>query len=509
MSRSRTENTKRSIIAGLLNQGVSLILPFINRTIIIHFLGVEFGGLSSLFTSILSVLSLAELGFGSAAVYSLYKPMAEQNKARICELLALYRRIYFVVGCTVLGLGLFVTPFIPKLIHGSYPAGVDIYLLYALFLARSVISYFFFAYKEALLIADQRKDILEYIRAGINVAQFVGQCAVLLIWKNYYMYLLVSIICTVASNIILQIISCRKYPSFMPIMNRGTRIPKEMKQQIGALFINRICDTCRNSLDSLIISAMLGLVATTIYGNYYYVYAALYAGTLTISNALDPSVGNSIAQESQEKNYNDFLKFTYIFAWISGWCTVCLLCLYQPFMQVWMGNEMKLPFYEMMLFCIYFYAINMNNIRNVYANGSAMWWKMKASYIVEAIANLTLNILLGRLFGMAGILWATIITIFISNFLWRTAILFNHYFKGKSLLRLLVDHFYYFLITVVASGVTYYFCSLVNASDWVKLIFSGIICLIVPNIVFLCGFAPRKYFKPSLTFVTQIIKKRI
>lgn len=509
MSRSRTENTTRTIMAGLLRQVISIFLPFVNRTIIIHLLGAEFAGLSGLFTSILSVLSLAELGFGSAAVYCLYKPIAEHNTERICELLALYRRIYLIIGCVVLGIGLCVMPFVPRLIHGSHPETVNLYLLYSLFLATSVISYFFFAYKEALLIADQRKDILEYIRAGVSVAQFIGQCAVLLILKNYYIYLLIAVICAVASNIILQIVSSRKYPNYIPIKNRGIKIPEELKKQISALFINRICDTCRNSFDSLIISAMLGLVATTIYGNYYYVFFALYAVMLVITNSLGPSVGNSIAQESQEKNYSDLLTFTYIFAWISGWCTVCLFCLYQPFMQIWVGSELTLPFYEMLLFCIYFYVINMNNIRNEYVNGSALWWNMKTSYIVEAIANLILNVILGRYFGMAGILWATIITIVFSNYLWRTAILFRHYFKGQSLPRLLGDQIYYLLITILASGVTYYLCSLVNTSDWLKLLISGIICIFVPNIIFLCGFAPRKYFKPSIMFMMQILRKRI
>lgn len=156
---SRTKNTVRNIGAGLINQVVSIILPFINRTIILWSLGVEFTGLSGLFSSILSVLGIAELGFNTAIVYSLYRPMSEHDENKICEIVSLFQKIYGIIGTIVLVLGMAIMPFLKYLIHGSYPNEINLYVVYFLYLLNSVISYYMFAYKECLLIADQRQDM--------------------------------------------------------------------------------------------------------------------------------------------------------------------------------------------------------------------------------------------------------------------------------------------------------------------------------------------------------------
>ncbi len=229
MEQSRTKNTIRNISAGLIGKVVGLVLPFIIRTIIIHRLGTDYAGLSSLFSSILQVLSVAELGFSSAIIFSLYKPVAENNEEEICQWLSLYRRIYLIVGTVILVAGCLVMPFLRLLIKGDYPADINLYLLYGIYLVGSVISYFVVGYKNVILTAYQRQDILSNIDLGVNIARSIIQVAVLMICKNYYLYIIWNPIFTLVTNFLVDFITKRKYPNLV----RTPKIPRDKFRQIS------------------------------------------------------------------------------------------------------------------------------------------------------------------------------------------------------------------------------------------------------------------------------------
>lgn len=501
---SRTKNTVRNIGAGLINQVVSIILPFINRTIILWSLGVEFTGLSGLFSSILSVLGIAELGFNTAIVYSLYRPMSEHDENKICEIVSLFQKIYGIIGTIVLVLGMAIMPFLKYLIHGSYPNEINLYVVYFLYLLNSVISYYMFAYKECLLIADQRQDMAQNMRTIVNILRYVAQFVVLLKSRNFYYYLIVAIIGTVVTNLGIQCITVRKYPYFKQIKKKQ-HIPKELITQMKGLMINKICDTFRNSFDNLIISSFIGLTATAIYGNYYYIYSAVYGIMLTICNAMSASVGNSIVEKDEYQNYGDLLTFSALFAVILGVCTALLACLYQPFMKLWAGENLLLSTFNMFLFCAYFYVINMNNIRNQYISGTGIWWKLKISYIVEAVANLILNFILGKYFGITGVLLATIITIFVFNYLQRNTVLFKCYFKNSSYIKYLLEQFYYAIFAIVAVVISYSLCERTKMNDIWGLIIRGGIALVVSGIILGIGLFLSKRRYATINFIRQMI----
>lgn len=507
MSDSRTKNTKRNIVAGLIYKFIGIILPFITRTVLIRILGTEFTGLSSLFSSILQVLNIAELGFNSAIVYSLYEPMANDDKPKIIELVSLFRKIYNIVGTIILVGGMIIMPFLKTLINGTYPSSINIYILYILYLINSVLSYYLFAYKEVLLIADQRQDIASMIRTITSILRYILEIVALIITHNFYVYLSMDIIATVLTNILIEYSTSRRY-SYFSVSKDRIPVPQELKKQVSGLLVDRLSDTCRNSFDSLIITAFIGLTATAIYGNYYYIYTALYSIMLIICNAMSASVGNSIVKETVEKNYDNFNNFTYLFAWLAGWTTITLFCLYQPFMRLWVGQTLLLSARDMCLFCLYFYAINMNNIRNQYISGTGIWWKLKIPCIVEAAVNLVLNIVLGKLMGITGVLTATILTIFLLNFLWRTSILFKEYFTQKRFLDYVIRYLYYFVITVIALSVTYFVCVQIKVEGIFQIVSRGIVCLFVPNIILFMGFRPLKQYENAKNLVFRVIKNK-
>lgn len=508
MNESRTQNTKRNMISGLIKQIVGIIFPFIIRTLILYQLGEEYQGLSGLFTSVLSVLNLADLGFSSAVVYVLYKPIAEQDHKTVCEIMAYLKKVYRIIGFVILGIGIVILPFLPHLINGTYPNDINIYILYLIYLSNSVISYWLFAYKSALINAMQRMDICDNICTVTKILMYIIQIAALLLIRNFYAYIIFLPISTVINNILIGYFSNKYFPQIVPNGIIKSEIKAGLIKQVKGVFINRIGDVARNGADNIVISSMIGLAAVAVYNNYFYIYSALYGISLVLSNSMGASVGNSIVKESVEKNYNDMCKFTFIFSWFTGWCTICMCCLYQPFMMLWMrGNSnLMLPDRDMILFCVYFYAITMNNIRNQYLNGVGLFWELRLWYILEVVGNITLNLILGYLFGITGILAATLITIIVFNFLARNNVLFKCYFK-KSVREFYFQHIKYIMITITVGLITYFICSLVSLNGILQLAAKAIICIFVPNILFLVVYFKSKYFHEAELILKKSCKK--
>lgn len=509
MNNSRTKNAVRNIFSGFFNRIIMMVFLFIIRTVIIKTLGSEYLGINSLFTSILQVLNLAELGFSSAIVYSMYKPIAEKDNKTICALMNLYKKIYTIIGIVILTVGICIMPFLKYLIKGSYPADINLYVVFALYLINTSFTYFLFAYKSAILVANQRSDITNNVLTFTSLIQYILQIIVLFITRNYYMFMIANIITTALNNIIVAIIAKKQYPEISCQGEVNEEIKKDLKKRTSGLMINKICQTTRNSLDSIFISAFLGLNMVAIYNNYYTIMSAVVNVFGIMINAIIAGVGNSIVTESKEKNYKDMNKFNFMYMWLVGLSTICLLCLYQPFMKVWMGDSMLLPFGMVILFCIYFYALKMGDIRAVYSDAKGLWWENRYRAIAESIANVVLNFVLGKIWGIYGIIIATLISLVIINYIYGSQILFKYYFTQVSVKDFFKRHIEYIITTVAIAVITYYICNKILLNGILEIIVKLCICLIIPNIFYYLIYSKTKIFKESNEFVKDnIINKK-
>lgn len=507
MKTNRTKNATRNIVWGLANKFITLIMMFVLRTIMLRVMGAEYLGLNSIFTSVLQVLNLAELGFSSAVVFSMYKPIAEDDKTAICALMSFYRTVYRIVGIVVLVVGLALMPFLRYLIKGSIPSDVNIYILYLIYLANTSISYFLFAYKTSLLDAHQRSDIVSNVNSIVYILQYCIQIAIVVIFKNYYAFIILQPIFTAANNIITAAIARKKYPEYIcrGKLDKGTL--NDIKKKVGGLMIQKVCATTRNSIDSIVVSSFMGLTAVTIYNNYYYIISAIHTILGIVTSSLRAGIGNSIASESVEKNHTDMHKFIFLYAWISGWCTVCLVCLYQPFMLIWTkDSSLLLPFYVMMAFAVYFYSMCMGDIRTLYNTGAGLWWEGRYRSLMESVTNIVLNIVLGYFFGIFGIVLATIISILIINFGYGSHIVFKFYFKNGKLGRFYGMHALYALVTLAAGAATYFACSFISLTGIKGLIVKAVICIILPNIIYFIIYCRTKIFKDSIKIVGNVMR---
>lgn len=505
MNSARSKNSKRNIIAGIASSLYTLVIGFIIRTIIIYAYNEKYLGLVNVFTSIISVLNMAELGFSSAIVVSMYKPIAEKKEDDVCALLAYYKKCFLIIGCIVVLAGICVIPWLPKLVKGTHlNNGVNIYILYAFYVIDAGLSYVLYAYKTALLTAVQRYDIVKNTAIITSIIKSCIQLIALLWFDNFYMYAGAMIFSTFINNFIIHVISSSYYPNYICRGKISDEIKKEIKIQVGGLAISKMCEVARNSLDNIILSGILGLTYVAIYDNYYMIYGALTSVLWSITRGMQASIANSIVTESIEKNYYDFRKFGLIFNWIVSWCTCCLFSLYQPFMKMWVGDRLTLSTYEMMLFCIYFYSMHMNSIRNLYFDGNGLWWSGKAVFVLETISNLVLNITLGYFFGIAGILFATIITIVIFNYLGINRILFRKYFININMKEMYIDRLSNMIITLIVCALSYTICISFYKNNISTLLIRLISCTIVSNIGLYCWYHKKILFKDSIAFIKRI-----
>lgn len=502
---SRVKNTKRNMISGLIKQAIMIILPFLVRTAMLYVLGSEYLGLNGLFTSVLAVLNLADLGFSSAVMFALYKPIAEKDTERICVIVNYLKCVYTIVGIVILVAGLALMPALRYLINGDVPNDVNLYILFLIYLINIVISYWLFAYKSALLTAMQRENIVNNIISAINIVLKAMQIIVLFLFKSYYAFIILLPISTVVNNLLLQYYSKKYFPEIIPKGKLDPYTRKELSKQIKAVFLGKVGDTARNSLDNIVLSLFFGLTTVAIYDNYYYIYTSLYAVTLVLTSAMQASIGNSIASETVEKNYRDLKKFAFIFAWLTGWMTITMLCLYQPFMRVWMHGRPDMMFsdFNMILFCIYFYAITMNNMRNLYVQGAGLFHECRLWYLLEAIANLVLNIVLGKLIGVSGIIIATIITIFVFNFVTRTNVLFKYYFK-TSPKEFYSMHAFYACVTLIIAVGMFVLCNALSLEGFIGLVIKALFCVIIPNVIYFAVYQKFSLFKEAMKFTKEI-----
>lgn len=505
MQSRRTQNTTRNAVWGLIEKFIQMVLPFITRTLVLKLMGEQYLGLNSLFTSILSVLNMADLGFGLAITYSMYKPIADQDNEALSALLNYYKKIYRVVGTVILVAGLVLMPFIPNLINGSVPADINLYLLFSIYLVNTVLTYWLFAYKKSLLHAYHRDDVSTKIAILLLILQYGLQIFVLALFDNYYAYVIILPLITLLSNIISAVATNKMYPFVKCRGMVAKETKKRIKKQVSGAFVGRVSSAVRASVNNVFISAFLSLTHVAIYGNYYYILTAVH-GILTVAtNSMVGGVGNSIAKESVEKNYKDFKKFTFLYAWLSGWFACCMLCLYQPFMYIWTGEELMLPVGTMVLFCFYLYVMGASDIRNVYYSAKGLWWEGRIRALLDLIVTLALNFVGVKLFGIFGILLGTILSLVLVNFMYGGKILFDHYFKEQNLSEYFLQHLLYLTITVAVGFTTYLICGLFPDTGIVWLGVKAIICIIVPNGLFFVVYRKTKMFKEIVPLFKTII----
>lgn len=484
MKIDRTKNTIRGFAFGFANKMVAIIFPFIVRTIILNVLGVQYLGLSSLFSSILNILSLAELGFGTALVVSMYKPIAEDDNETVNALLNLYKKIYHIIGTIILCVGLLITPFLNKFIKGEHPADINLYILYLIYLLNTVSGYFFFAYRNSLLAAHQRNDIGNIIGIVVSIFTYICQIVALLVFKNYYIYTIFLPITTLLNNIIILLVTKKMYPQYFCKGSIDNNNKKIIKKQVYALFLHRIGYVVQSSIDNICISAFMGLVLLGKYNNYHYIVVAAQSILTILKQSMVAGIGNSLIVESKDYNKKYFNKILVIMVWLTGWFSTCLMCLYQPFMKIWVGSENMLSLTMVISIVVLFYINEIRGTVGLFKDALGMWYEDRFKPMSISVVNLVLTILAAYFGFFEGIILATVTAYLLVGLPWETGVFFKHYMKEKPY-KYYLKQLFYFCVNILALGLTYFICSVISDGGIKNFVIKTIICIFVPNIIFI------------------------
>lgn len=486
MVEGKTKNSLRNTFSGIINRCINLLMPFIIRTIIIQKLGQEYLGLNSLFTSIIHVLNLSELGIGSALVFNMYKPIADNDYSLLKGYLVLYKKIYRLIGGIVFLLGIGILPFLPRLIDMKAIEGTDvnIYALFLIYLANTVLTYLFFAYKKSLLTAFQRQDIISKVDSIVHISMYLVQIILLYVFHNYYLYIFMLPIFTLIDNAVAAIIASKAFSVVETTKDIKSIDIKPLFQKIKYLIGHRIGGVIISSADSIFISAFLPMLTLTIYSNYFYVISAL-TGFINVGyNAVLAGVGNSVITKSKKDLLVLYDDLSFVLFFIVSFCSICLFCLLQPFMMEWMGEKYMFDESTVALFCVYFYTWQIRVMGLIFKDAAGMWANDWKKPYVGMIVNMVLNFSLIRVIGVNGVLIATIIVMVLIYFPWETFVLFRDLFKESSS-KYIFKQALYALFTLIAVIPAYFLSSLIRVRGILGLLIKLVICGVIASIVLL------------------------
>jgi len=505
---SKTKNSSRNLAFGIILKIYQLLLPFVIRTIIIKVLGMEYAGLNSLFASLMQTLNIAELGVGTALVFSMYKPIAEGNKERICALMKLYKIYYRVIGLVILVIGVSLTPFLPWLVKQDVPEDINLYILYFMNLGATVLSYWLFAYKNSLFLAHQRNDVASKVTLITNTIQYGLQIVLLFLFKNYYFYVIILLFTQVISNISIAFLADKYFPEYKAIGSLPKEERKKINGSIRDLFYGQLGLVVTVSVDSIVISAFLGLVPLGIYQNYYYIISALIGFFLIFYQSCRASIGTNILTKSTDENFKDFKFITFVIVGALGFCVSCLYNMFQPFIEIWVGKKNLLDIYCVALFCAYFFTYELSWLIGAYKDVSGKWHADRFRPLITAVVNLITNIILVNIIGIYGILISTIVAYWIINIPWLYRRVFIDVFEKEKSIKYFVflcKKLIVFFIIVVACGLI---CSRIKlTNNFLLLIVNFGICLFVSVFVYLlCNFKTEEMSRAKIIMVNFLGK---
>lgn len=506
---NRTQNAARNIFFGLALKLYQIIVPFIMRTIMIYYMGMQYTGLNSLFTSVLQVLNLAELGVGSAMVYSMYQPIIDNDREKLKSLMRLYRTYYRIIGLIIAIAGGILTPFIPDLIHGTIPRGMNVYILYLLNLSATVFSYWLFAYKNSLLDAHQRTDIVSKITLITNTLQYSLQAWTIISLHNYYAYVIMTLFGQLLNNVIIAIFANKMYPDLHPGEPLDKASVREINNRIRDLFTARVGFIIVGPVDTVFISSFLGLTMLARYQNYFYILTAVSGIINVIFASVTAGIGNSLIVESEEKNVKDLTKFTFIISWIAGVSSCCLLNLYQPFMELWVGEKNLLDFGVVICLTIYLYVIEINQLLNTYKDAGGVWHKDRFRPLVGDVVIVLLDWILIKSWGIYGVMLSTVFSMVAVTMPWLLYNLFTTMFNKKHLETYLQKLLTYVVVTILVWLVSYIISSFINNSLLIKIPLRLIACLIVSNLIYFLAYKNKNEFFDVLSLINKLTGDRV
>lgn len=430
---SRLNNVKSNLKFGVYSNFLSVFISFITRTIFIYTLGEVYLGLNGLFTNILGVLSLADLGIGNAITFSLYKPISENDERKIGQIMSLFGSAYKIIGLCILFMGSLLIPFLHVFVNFSKDIDINYHLIYILFLLNSVFTYLFFTYKSTVIYASQKGYAATKYEIKYTILTLLLQIFVLSFFKNYYFYLIIPIIMNILKNYKISVIANEMFPILCN--KKHDKLEKSEKKEIirniYSISMFKISSVIYNSTDDILISSFISTIIVGYYSNYMMVINIVKNFLSIIFNSVTASIGDINVSESDEYKYNIFQKLNTLNFILYSFCFINLYFLINPFIEIWIGRQYILEKSTVMLICLSFLITGLNNVINIYKDACGLFWETRYRALMTAIVNLISSLVLVNFIGISGVLLGTILAYIITIYTIDPVIVFKKVFHRQ------------------------------------------------------------------------------
>lgn len=504
---SRITNSLKNYFSGIASKLVSMIMSFVVRTFFIITLSSEYLGVNGLFSNILTILSLAELGFGTAILYSLYEPLAQDNQEKISSILNLFKKIYNVIGIAVLVVGLCLLPFLSYLIGETKID--DIKVIYILYLINTAVSYFSGAYKKTLLIADQKQYIINLYSNVFLLIKSIGQIIVLLLFKDFVVYLVSQIILTILENLFFSVYVSKKYIYLKEKSNKGIERGDKIKifNDVKALFFTKVGHVMLNGTDNMIVSRFVGLNQVGLLSNYVLIVDSVSIMISQIINSCAASIGNFLVTNTNEDNYEMFKNIDFINFWINAYVSICVYFLINDFVKLWLGEGYVFENNIVLVISLNFFINGMINFFWIFRTTLGLFLQGKYRSIITGLINIIISLILAKKYGIFGVLLGTTISR-ISVSLWYDPYIVLKFGFNKKVFDYLRKYVFRFLVLTI----TIYLCFIIKehfiCTNILEFIACGIVLTLMTNLVFSVMFLNTAEFKYILALSKRIILKK-
>lgn len=506
-TKSRSEYSILNILTGVGGYILNTIVGFVCRIYFVKCLSADYLGVNGLFTNVLSMLSLAELGIGNAIVYALYKPLAENDEDKIASLVSFYAKAYRTIGIVIAILGLILLPSLDIIITEIPNIDESIYLLYLINLFNTAFTYFF-SYRTSLLIASQRNYIVTGFNYIVTIIQSVIQILVLILTKNYLLYLLIQSFGIFIYNFSISRIAEKIFP-YIKSKNIN-QLPKEEKKSlfnnIKDLTLYKLSGLLVNSTDNILITFFDGLSITGIASNYTLLVNTLNSLLAQVFNGLTASVGNHNATNDNENKFSLFKTINLLNFWLFGWGAIGIYICTTDLVNVLFGNEYVLDKYISFVLALNFYTVGMQNAIWTYKQTTGLFKYGRFSQCFTAFFNIVFSILLGNKFGLFGILIATFFARLLTNLWYDPYVVFKFVF-GKPFTMYILRYFKFIFILLFSGCISLTICNIITCSNILVVLFKMFVCSFIVNFIFIIFFYKTKELQKIKFYIFNISKK--
>lgn len=497
---------------------MNMVLNFIVRTVFIYTLSKAYTGISGLFSSVLMILNLSELGIGSVITFAMYKPLADRDTEKLKTLMRFYRKAYRLIGFAFLALGLALIPFLPYLLRGTTEL-VNLNAVYILYLLDIAMSYWFFAYKAAILNADQKEYVVAAYNCLGNTLIALARIALLYMLRakpeqSFYCYTIVGIVGNVIKNLLIKQRVDRMYPWLLDKQVKPLEAgeKKTIFQKVTGMSISMVCEVLNDGIDTVIISAVLGVNMVAIFSNYILLKNYVNKFLNTIFGPMSASIGNLCAVESREKKKEFFLTLQFTYFWIYSFCSICFWVLYDAFIGgVWLDESWLLSRRDVFLLCFNFLINGLAAAAVKYRNVNGLFWETRYRYLFSAIFNATLSIILAGPVGLgvSGALLGTTAGLIIM-IAWDPVLVYRKVFQESAKV-FFPMYFGYLGLAIATAALVHVLARPFAAFTFGNFVIRFMLCLIVPNGLWFVIFRNRPEFlylkKAAVSIVRKLLRR--